>query len=221
VSDQNAPIFKSLLIFAGHGYANSPTTAALAVRKETKMPIMNVNYGAGDLNDASKAVLAHKLTDVMIRMEGGANTKGGRAFAWVLFNELARGDWWAGGESGNGYISLPGRFLVCVSIPEGYMNAQHKSEVQAWVTEACLDATEVSGEDVGRSIQVIIDEIPEGHWASAGHAISLANIADSVGLSKAGPRFAWSKTYFAAKARARAAAGYPADTGGLWADRVR
>jgi phenylpyruvate tautomerase PptA (4-oxalocrotonate tautomerase family) len=182
------------------------------------MPIMNVSYGAGDLDDASKAKLAKQLTDVMIRMEGGANTKGGRAFAWVLFNELARGDWWAGGESGSAYISPPGRFLVHVSIPEGYMNAQHKSEVQAWVTDACLAATETSGEDVGHSIQVIIDEIPEGHWAAGGHTISLAKIADSVGLSKAGPRFAWSKTYFAAKARARAAAEYPADTGGLWTD---
>jgi hypothetical protein len=88
------------------------------------------------------------------------------------------------------------------------------------VTEACLSATEASGEDAGHSIQVIIDEIPEGHWAAAGHAISLASIADSVGLSKTGSRFAWSKTYFAAKARARAAAGYPADAGGLWADQV-
>lgn len=32
--------------------------------------------------------------------------------------------------------------------------------------------------------------------------------ADSVGLSKTGGRLAWSKTYFAAKAGARAAAGY-------------
>jgi phenylpyruvate tautomerase PptA (4-oxalocrotonate tautomerase family) len=184
------------------------------------MPIINVSYGAGDLNEASKAGLAKKLTDVMIRMEGGANTKGGRAFAWVLFNELARGDWWVGGESGNGYISPPGRFLIRVSIPEGYMNAQHKGEVQAWVTEACLAVTEASGEDVGHSIQVIIDEISEGHWAAAGRTISLANIADSVGLSKSGTRFAWSKRYFDAKARARTAAGYPVDAGGLWSGQT-
>jgi hypothetical protein len=62
--------------------------------------------------------------------------------------------------------------------------------------------------------------VPEGNWGAAGRTISLATIADSVGLSKNGLRFAWSKTYFAAKARARAAAGYPADTGGLWADRA-
>jgi phenylpyruvate tautomerase PptA (4-oxalocrotonate tautomerase family) len=185
------------------------------------MPIMNVCYGAGDLDEAGKADLAKKLTDVMIRMEGGANTRGGRAFAWVLFDEIARGDWWAGGETGNGYVSPPGRFLVHVSIPEGYMNAAHKSEVQAWVTEAILAVTTASEEDVGRSVQVIIDEVPEGNWAAGGHTISLASIADSVGLSKAGSRFAWSKTYFAAKARARAAAGYPADAGGLWTDLAR
>lgn len=184
------------------------------------MPIMNVCYSAGDLSETSKADLARKLTDVMIRMEGGANTSGGRAFAWVLFNELSQGDWWAGGEAGNGYVSPPGRFLIHVNIPEGYMNAEHKSEVHAWVTEAVLAATGVSGHDAGRSVQVIIDEVPEGNWAAAGHTISLAGIADSVGLSKTGSRFAWSKTYFAAKARARAAAGYPADTGGLWADQA-
>jgi phenylpyruvate tautomerase PptA (4-oxalocrotonate tautomerase family) len=96
------------------------------------------------------------------------------------------------------------------------MNAAHKREVQAWVTEAILGVASASGADAGHSIQVIIDEIPEGNWAAAGQTISLANIAESVGLSKTGPRFAWSKTYFAAKARARAAAGYPTDAGGLW-----
>jgi phenylpyruvate tautomerase PptA (4-oxalocrotonate tautomerase family) len=184
------------------------------------MPIMNVCYSAADLNETSKAALARKLTDVMIRMEGGADTKGGRAFAWVLFNELSQGDWWAGGESGNGYVSPPGRFLVHVSIPEGYMNAEHKSEVHAWVTEAILAATGASGQDAGNSVQVILDEVPEGNWAAGGRTISLASIAESVGLSKAGSRFAWSKAYFEAKARARAAAGYPANAGGLWTDRA-
>lgn len=184
------------------------------------MPIMNVCYGAGDLNESSKADLARKLTDVMIRMEGGANTKGGRAFAWVLFNELPKGDCWAGGETGNSYVAPPGRFLVHVHIPEGYMNAVHKSEVHAWVTEAILAATAASGQDVGKSIQVVIDEVSEGNWGAGGRTISLASIADGVGLPRTSSRFAWSRTYFAAKARARAAAGYPADAGGLWTDRA-
>lgn len=180
------------------------------------MPIMNVHYRAGDLDRSRKADLAKRLTDVMIRMEGGANTWGGRSFAWVLFNELGEDDWWAGGETGSTYVFAPGRFLVHVAVPEGYMSGAHKSEVHAWVTEAILAANGVSDANAGKSIQVIIDEVPEGNWAAAGRTISLGSIADSVGLSKDGPRYAWSKSYFDAKARARTAAGYPQDTGGLW-----
>ncbi len=180
------------------------------------MPIMDVRYGAGDLDAAAKVDLAGKLTDVLVRMEGGANTHGGRAFAWVVFNEIPRGDWWIGGEAGDGYVSAPGRFLVHVTIPEGYMNAVHKSEIHAWVTEAILSATGAGTEVAGQSILIVVNEVPEGNWGAAGRTINLASIADSVGLSKSGQRFAWSESYFAAKARARAAAGYPADTGGLW-----
>lgn len=98
--------------------------------------------------------------------------------------------------------------------------ARSKSTCPAKVTDAVLKATAASGQDAGHSIQVVIDEVPEGNWAAAGHTISLASIADSVGLLKTGDRFAWSKSYFAAKARTHAAAGYPADAGGLWADKA-
>jgi hypothetical protein len=57
--------------------------------------------------------------------------------------------------------------------------------------------------------------VPEGNWGARGQTISLAMIADTVGLPKSGERFKWVRAYFDAKARARAAANYPPDTGGL------
>jgi hypothetical protein len=69
--------------------------------------------------------------------------------------------------------------------------------------------------DVGASILVIIDEVPEGYWGARGRTISLSSIADSVGLPKDGERYAWVQAYFDAKRRAYAAAGYPANIGGL------
>ncbi len=36
---------------------------------------------------------------------------------------------------------------------------------------------------------VIIDEVPEGNWGARGQIISLAMIADAVGLAKTGERF--------------------------------
>lgn len=181
------------------------------------MPIMNVRYVEGALTDAQKQDLSERLTALMIEMEGGAGTEGGHAFAWVIYDEIESGNWWAGGRTDRTYVRPPGCFLVDVRIPEGYMNTQHKNDVQAGVNAALMAATGQDMADVraGGSCQVVITEITEGNWAAAGKPISLASIAGSVGLSKSSERFAWVKAYFTAKARAFKAAGYPADVGGL------
>lgn len=176
------------------------------------MPLMDVRYAEGSLDDAMKAKLAGLLTDVLIRMEGGANTRGGRAFAWVFFSAFAARDWWIGGEADATYVSPPGKFLVRITIPEGYMNTLHKNEVHAWVAEAIGEATATPGP--GDSILTVIEEVTEGNWGCAGLPISLESIAATVG-QVGGERVLWSRRYFEAKARAREAAGYPADTGGL------
>ncbi len=181
------------------------------------MPIMDVRFPAGSLDGKAKAALAEKLTDVLIRMEGGANTHGGRAFAWVLFTEVPVGDWWVGGRVDDALVSPPGRFLVHVSIPEGYMNRSHKTEVHSWVTEAIV---EVAGGNSGQrpdagSVMVIIDEVTEGNWGGGGHPISLSSIASSVGMPNEGERMLWSRKYFEAKARLEKLAGFPDDVGGV------
>lgn len=181
------------------------------------MPIMEVQYRAGDLDPATKADLAERLTQIMIRMEGGADTFGGRAFAWVLFRELSADDWWVGGETAETYVYPPGRFLVHVTIPEGYMNDEHKNEVHDWVAAAILEAKGASGENAGKSILTVIDEVTEGNWGCAGLPLGMAKIAPAVGLAKTSERFAWTTAYFTAKARERVGAGYPADVGGIMA----
>lgn len=176
------------------------------------MPIMDVRYPEGGLDAPAKEALARRLTDVLIAMEGGANTAGGRAFAWVLFTEIPKGDWWIGGQ----HVAPPGAFLVHVTIPEGYMNTTHKTEVHAQVTDAIRQVLPTPARaDAGPGVLVVIDEVTEGNWGAGGKTISLEAIADSVGLPKDGPRFKWVQAYFQAKARQFAAAGYPADTGGL------
>lgn len=181
------------------------------------MPIMKVHCVEGALTDAQKADLSARLTALMIQMEGGAGTEGGYAFAWVIYDEVKQSNWWAGGRTDRRYVRPPGTFLVEVRIPEGYMNTQHKNEVQAGVNAAIMASLgqDPTAANAGGSAQVIIDEVTEGNWAAAGKPISLASIAGSVGLAKGGGRFGWVKDYFAAKARAYQSAGYPADTGGL------
>lgn len=177
------------------------------------MPIMEIRHVAGALDRAQKAALAEKLTQVMIQMEGGANTEGGRAFATVLFTPTAPEDWWVGGATDDTDVAAPGKFIVTVWIPEGYMNIAHKNEVHAWVAAAITEA--MGTREPGRNILTVINQVIEGDWGNAGHPISLESIAGTVGQAQDGPRLTWSRAYFQAKARAMAAAGYPTDAGGL------
>jgi phenylpyruvate tautomerase PptA (4-oxalocrotonate tautomerase family) len=180
---------------------------------------MQIYHPENTLTAPQKQALASRLTDVLLRMEGGAKTPGGLAFATVLFTPVAHGDWWVGGSIDATYVQPPGKFLVRVSIPEGYMNQVQKSEVHGSVNAAFLEVFQiVQSPGAGANILVTIEEITEGNWGSRGRTISLADIAQSVGLSKTGARFQWVRNYFAAKARQFAAAGYPADTGGLLAE---
>jgi len=179
------------------------------------MPIMEVRHPAGCLDRTAKAQLAKALTDVLIRMEGGANTWQGRAFAWVLFSPFEEDDFWVGGKTDGEFVFAPGKFLVHVTIPEGYMNAAHKSEVHRWVTDAILDATKCRAPDAGKSVLVVIDEVTEGNWGAGGKTIGLDSIAEAVGQQKDGARFRWVRSYFDAKARLLASAGYPPDAGGV------
>jgi phenylpyruvate tautomerase PptA (4-oxalocrotonate tautomerase family) len=180
------------------------------------MPIMRVYHREDALDAVAKAKLAQRLTDVLITMEGTANTKGGRAFAWVLFTPGKAGAWWIGGQRDERFVHAPGRFLVHVTVPEGYMSALHPSELHALVNAAIITVTGGDGEpDAGASSLVIIDEATEGDWGASGRTISLNAITETVGLRRDSDRFAWIQSYFAAKRRQFEAAGYPADVGGL------
>jgi len=180
------------------------------------MPIMHVYFPDGALKDQQKSNLAGALTEIMLNMEGGARTRGGQAFALVLFSEIGGAGWWTGGHSDETFVSPPGAFLVRVTVPEGYLNIVNKSGVHAAVNAAILSvAGDTDAPGKGANIQVIIDEVTEGNWGAGGATISLAAIAETVGLPKDGSRFAWTRTYFEAKARLRHAFGFPADVGGL------
>lgn len=178
------------------------------------MPIIDISHVQGAVTPDQKQALAKRLTELLLDMEGGARTEGGRAFASVLFRELPAYDWWVGGTHDDTHVSAPGRFLVRVTIPEGYMNSTYKSGVQADVTAAIV-ACVGSPTDSASSILVIIEEVTEGNWAAGGKTISLASIAETVGLAKDGERFEWVQQYFSAKAKQFEMFGYPADTGGL------
>jgi hypothetical protein len=62
---------------------------------------------------------------------------------------------------------------------------------------------------------VMINEILEGNLGFAGHPISVAPIAGTVGLDPAGEHFLLGCARISTPRRGSAAEGYPADGGGL------
>ncbi|WP_114238777.1 4-oxalocrotonate tautomerase [Dyella sp. C9] len=180
------------------------------------MPIIHVFYPKGMLDTNRKALLAEQLSAIMLAMEGGFGTRAGYGLATVLMTEVPSTDWWVGGLTDDTFVAAPGKLIARVSIPEGYMSQPHKSWVHYEVHAAVLATiADPDGEPQGGSIQVIIEEIKEGQWGANGQTISLADMADAVGLKKDGDRYRWVESYFSAKKALLEKAGFPRDVGGV------
>jgi len=179
------------------------------------MPMVTVHHVRGALDAAQKPVLAEAMTKVLLTIEGGQDTEGGRSISWVRFQEADNDDWYVGGTTGGRYVSAAGKFLVIVTVPEGSMTRERKSQVHAAVNASVLKVTgttDVPG--AGRSVWVHVIEIPEGHWGTSGKTAGVMGIAMVAGLTPQSPLLDYPRAYFNAKDRLYDTAGFPADTAG-------
>lgn len=180
------------------------------------MPIIQIDYAQGQLDRTRKAILAQKLTEILIKMEGGAGTNAGRAFATVMMNEVDKDSWSVGGRLDATYVATAGKFVVYVTIPEGYMNSVEKAEVHSWVNDAIVGVMGCQGDpEAGANIMVVINEVPEGNWGANGKTIGMDSISTAVGLSPESERFQWVERYFTAKRHILQLGGFPEDVGGV------
>jgi len=157
---------------------------------------------------------------VLLEIEGGADTPGGRSIAWVLLNELDDDAWAIGGRFDDTYVSAAGKFLIDVEVPEGSMNQQRKSRVHEAVNDAILELTGTARQPhAGRSVWVRVSESPEGAWGTSGKTASVIGIATIAGVDLDGDIFDFTKRYFAAKERALAACDAADDGSGRLLER--
>jgi phenylpyruvate tautomerase PptA (4-oxalocrotonate tautomerase family) len=179
------------------------------------MPLMTVDYPKASLTGPQKVALAEALTRVMLEIEGGADTPGGRSIAWVKFREVQADDWFIGGKTDGTYVSATGKFLIELNVPEGSMDQVRKTQAHNAITAAIVRATGVADQDgAARSVWVQIFEWPEGHLATSGRTASLLGIAKVAGVPADHPLLAYPRAYFDAKDRLYDAHGFPATTAG-------
>lgn len=179
------------------------------------MPMCTVHYVKNSITTEQKKALGEEMTNVLLMIEGGQDTPGGRSIAWVMFNELQEEDFFIGGRTDAAYVSEAGKFLVVVTVPEGSMNKERKSLVHKAVNDSFLKLTGTSDiPGAGRSVWVQVNEIPEGHWGTSGKTAGVMGIAMVAGLTPQSPILDFTRAYLDAKESWMETAGYPSDTAG-------
>jgi phenylpyruvate tautomerase PptA (4-oxalocrotonate tautomerase family) len=179
------------------------------------MPLVTLHHPKNSLTPDQKAQLGEELTNVLLMIEGGQDTPGGRSIAWVMFNEIAEDSWYVGGRLDDKFVSPSGKFLAIVTVPEGSMNQERKSKVHAAVNDSllrCVGKADIAG--AGRSVWVQVNEIPEGHWGTSGKTAGVLGIAMVAGLTPQAPILDFTRAYLEAKTRGLDSNAYPKDTAG-------
>lgn len=179
------------------------------------MPVITIDYPKGKFSPAQRDELAEAMTQVILQIEGGADTPQGRSIAWVKFNEIDKTDWYIGGDNGTGFEGAAGKFFVELNVPEGSMNQERKSQCHQAIFKALLEITQTTDvEGAAQSIFIQIVEWPEGHLAANGRTSSLLGIARQAGIPADHPLLEFPRAYFDAKDRLYDLAEFPEKTAG-------
>ena len=144
------------------------------------MPAITIHVPESRFDQGQKDELAEDLTQVILAIEGGADTPEGRSIAYVRFVETPREDWYVGGKNDGTYMGAAGMFCIELNVPEGSMDQARKTMCHKAITKAVLKATGTSGKKGAANTVVIqIFEWPEGHLATRGRTACLLYTSDA------------------------------------------
>jgi phenylpyruvate tautomerase PptA (4-oxalocrotonate tautomerase family) len=131
------------------------------------MPMIDLTYVRGSLNDAGLEALTDELVTVLLRAERAPDTPFLRDNAVVYVHPLEPEAQSVGGRG-------PGapRFRVEMTVFEGALSQDRKEQLAADVHSAvCAAAGIEPGGARALHVWTLIHEIPEGNWAGGGKVI--------------------------------------------------
>jgi phenylpyruvate tautomerase PptA (4-oxalocrotonate tautomerase family) len=131
------------------------------------MPVINVTYPAGSLNQEAHVAVAFQLTDILMEIEGTKGIPAIAAGTWLILHEAPANTVAVGGKF------APGRYHVKIDMPVNTLNLPQKAELITRVTDALLQIDGVEPDPAQRArIYCLINEIPDGGWGFAGISIT-------------------------------------------------
>ena len=131
------------------------------------MPMIDVTFVRGSVDDAALSRLTDELVTVLLRAERAPDTPFLRDNTWVYLHPIQAAELSVGGRG-------PGtpRFRVDLTVFEGALSQDLKEKLAADVHAAVCEAAAIEPEG-SRAFHVwtLIHEIPEGSWAGGGNII--------------------------------------------------
>ena len=142
------------------------------------MPMIDVIFAKGSLDEAAKAQLNATLWEIALRWEGIEATEEAASVAWVFLDERPEGHVSVGGKPpGQSIYRLNVRGMV------GFMDQERIDSMVAELTKAVLAADGKVGDSNPR-VFCIVEEIPSGTWGIDGKVWTTVFTAQTLGLDK-------------------------------------
>ncbi|HEX8207627.1 MAG TPA: 4-oxalocrotonate tautomerase [Solirubrobacteraceae bacterium] len=153
------------------------------------MPLFDLFYPAGALDEEARGRAVERLTTALLRHEGAdPDNEVVRGMAWGFVHELPAGCIAVGGRA----VARP-VYRVMLTVPKGTLlhgpgpaGAPSRRNLVREVTEILLEAegTPYSPEEALR-VYCIIGEVEDGHWGGFGTTFRMEDIV-AVGMPEAG-----------------------------------
>lgn len=142
------------------------------------MPHIRITAQQGTFDKATQNKFVGEVTDAVLSSEN-ANPKDAAAqsLAWTYFNELPKGSVYIGKE----IIDTP-PIVIQVSTPEGALEQTGRSRLEEKVNAIVNDF--VGHFENRLNHWLLMDEIPEGGWASSGIVFSLDDVKGAMNIPK-------------------------------------
>jgi phenylpyruvate tautomerase PptA (4-oxalocrotonate tautomerase family) len=131
------------------------------------MPMIDLTFVRGSVDDRALSRLADELVTVLLRAERAPDTARLRDNTWVYLHPLEAAELSVGGRG-------PGapRFRVDLTVFEGALDQDRKERLVADVHAAVCHAAGIEPQGAKAfHVWTLIHEIPEGNWAGGGEVV--------------------------------------------------
>ena len=141
------------------------------------MPFVEVFSPPGTPRPEQRAAISSRLVAEVMAGEGAPDTESARAISWLVWHDLSA--WVVGGASVD--EGAPPTYVVRVSVPAASLTDEKRTDIVARVTRVLSSVDDDPDRfNTGPAVFVLLTEIPEGNWGSAGAVFRFEDIASYV-----------------------------------------